>query len=191
MTDSSAQFNARHPKRRSVRLILYPVSEARCRTNNAIPDKTVEQNRLRKAELLQWLWPQRLDINWDKDLGLASNAAPTTCAWLLSSYEYPLWRNGGESCVAWLHGIQGSGKTTLAAYPINHLRRLGEKPGLLLLSRDNEFANNPPERSCHINLCKTPRTIWSSSSCLRTVLRLQDSPSTTLLQPQMTCVTCS
>ena len=46
MTDSSAQFNARHLKRRLVRLILYPVSEARCRTNNAIPllDNTLPPN---------------------------------------------------------------------------------------------------------------------------------------------------
>src|SRR4051794_10021093 len=108
-----------------------------------ITDKTVEQNRLRATELLRWLWPQRLDINWDKDLDHASNAAPTTCAWLLSSYEYPLWRNGGESRVAWLHGIQGSGKTTLAAYLINHLRRLGQKPAFFFC---RETMNSPTIR---------------------------------------------
>ncbi|KAM5354913.1 hypothetical protein ACJ41O_001559 [Fusarium nematophilum] len=61
-------------------------------------------------------------ISYKEDLSLKSTAVDGTCQWLPRLREYQEWAASPISRFAWLHGIQGCGKTTLIGNLIKSLQ---------------------------------------------------------------------
>jgi len=90
-----------------------------------------------KRKIKKWLRPPDIKkIPYKADLASRSNAAEGTCHWLLENNRYESWRSSENSSIAWLHGVQGSGKSTLVAYIINHMRSKEEKIAYLFCHQD-------------------------------------------------------
>ena len=49
------------------------------------------------------------------------NRVPGTCQWILSNPQYLEWNLQKESCLLWISGYPGSGKTILSAYILEYL----------------------------------------------------------------------
>jgi nucleoside-triphosphatase THEP1 len=55
---------------------------------------------------------------------------------LLENDNFQQWKNADNSSIAWLHGVQGCGKSTLVAFVINHLRKEDVKIAFLFCRQD-------------------------------------------------------
>ncbi|RPA81635.1 hypothetical protein BJ508DRAFT_306459 [Ascobolus immersus RN42] len=53
---------------------------------------------------------------------VASDLLDDSCTWVLQKEYYTRWLESGMSCILWLHGLPGTGKTTLSTFLIDHLR---------------------------------------------------------------------
>src|SRR5690349_16712913 len=53
-----------------------------------------------------------------------------TCQWILSNSQYRDWSLQNETCLLWISGYPGSGKTILSAYLLEYLSAGELSPGL-------------------------------------------------------------
>jgi len=106
-------------------------------SNAQIAERESEIQMKLKKKIKKWLRPPDIKkITYKADLASRLNAAEGTCHWLLDDKRYESWRSSENSSIAWLHGIQGSGKSTLVAYTINHMQSKGEKIAYLFCHQD-------------------------------------------------------
>ena len=71
---------------------------------------------------MKWLYKCDHADDYESDL-LRHHAMDETCQWLLQRDEFRSWLSDPESSVLWINGIPGSGKSFLAAFTVQHLRR--------------------------------------------------------------------
>lgn len=74
-------------------------------------------NREDRIQVFKWLSPVEYRSHHDN---ASRNLLPGSGKWLFDSTEFIQWAQSNKSCMLWLHGIPGSGKTALAATTINH-----------------------------------------------------------------------
>jgi hypothetical protein len=94
-----------------------------------------------KRKIKKWLRPpDTKEIPYKADLATKSAAVEGTCTWLPSHPDYQRWRCSEHSVLAWLHGIQGCGKSTLIAYTINKLQSEGLRIAYLFCHQDADVS---------------------------------------------------
>jgi nucleoside-triphosphatase THEP1 len=125
-------------KQNKVSGLVELVSELERWTRNLrCPEREFEMQIKIRKKIKKWLRPPDIQkIPYKADLASKSTAAEGTCKWLLEHGQYKRWRSSNESVIAWLHGIQGSGKSTLIAHVINHLQNEGVKMAYIFCRQD-------------------------------------------------------
>jgi hypothetical protein len=113
-----------------------------CRPNwTLLAERNAEAQLKLKRKIKKWLRPpDTKEIPYKADLAAKSAAVEGTCTWLLSHPDYQRWRSSEHSVLAWLHGIQGSGKSTLIAYTINQLHAEGLRIAYLFCHQDADVS---------------------------------------------------
>lgn len=74
-----------------------------------------------KQRLLRWLSSTQYRAHHQT---MARDLLPQSGAWLFDSIEYRTWEPSQASCILWLHGIPGSGKSKLVSVVVNHLLKV-------------------------------------------------------------------
>jgi hypothetical protein len=104
-------------------------------------ERNAEAQLKLKRKIKKWLRPpDTKEIIYKADLATKSTAIEGTCTWLLSHRDYQRWRSSEHSVLAWLHGIQGSGKSTLVACIISQLQTEGLRNPYLFCRQDADVS---------------------------------------------------
>ena len=88
----------------------------------AVYAKTLQEHRYR--EILCWLSPAPFRRHHERH---SENRIPGSGEWLLNHPQYLSWRSSSNSLILLLHGIIGSGKTSLASAVVDSILREGSK----------------------------------------------------------------
>ena len=68
-----------------------------------------------KSKIKKWLSSKELNIDYALDVSNHSYVTPGTCLWIGDHEGYRSWKQSNRG-IAWLHGIQGCGKSTMIAH---------------------------------------------------------------------------
>lgn len=116
----AADLNALKAEDQTLRDILASLEQPILRAGNQLSDLHVNLQKEQRRQIFSWLSNVRY-----REHHRSSFAAvmPGSCAWLQQRSEYIDWKSSSSSSFLWVHGIPGSGKSTLMSTIIQSLLR--------------------------------------------------------------------
>lgn len=114
----AAELNSQEVKYQALRTILTSLEQPILRAGNQLSDLHVNLQKEKRRQILSWLSNVRY-----REHHRSSFAAvmPGSCSWLQQKSEYIDWKSSSSSSILWVHGIPGSGKSTLMSTIIQSL----------------------------------------------------------------------